>query len=73
MLGYSEHSKGCRVYNTEIQIVEESIHVKFDDNLDFEKSKQVKKFADLEIIYSNYEDKDFEDNDTGSAQHDNLI
>src|SRR4051812_4031560 len=33
LLGYSEHSKGYRVYNTETLIVEESIHVIFDNNL----------------------------------------
>ncbi|KAI5443108.1 hypothetical protein KIW84_011951 [Lathyrus oleraceus] len=49
MLGYSERSKGYRVYNTETKIVEESIHVRFDDKLDPEKSKLVEKFADLEI------------------------
>ena len=40
MLGYYEHSRGYRVYNTETQIVEESISVRFDDKLDSEKSKQ---------------------------------
>ena len=34
MLGYSERSRGYRVYNTETQIMEESISVHFDDKLD---------------------------------------
>src|ERR1044072_2560560 len=33
LLGYSERSKGYRIYNKVSQIVEESIHVRFDDNL----------------------------------------
>lgn len=41
MLGYSQHSKGYIVYNTEIRIVEESIHVNFDDKLDYDKSNIV--------------------------------
>lgn len=39
VLGYSRHSKGYIAYNTKTMIVEESIHVKFDNKLDFEKSK----------------------------------
>lgn len=57
MLGYYGRSKGYRVYNTEIQIVEESIHVKFDDKIDSEKSKLVDKFVDLEIVYLDSEHK----------------
>lgn len=49
------------MYNTEIQIVEESIRVKFDDKLESEKSKLVHKFADLEISYPNSEDKSYKD------------
>lgn len=69
MLGYSERSKGYKVYNTATRIIEESIHVKYGDKLDSEKSKYVEKFADLEIIYLNSEDKDSEDKDFGSAQY----
>lgn len=39
MLEYSKFSKGYRVYKIEIKIVEESIHVKFDDKLYSDKSK----------------------------------
>ena len=39
MLGYSECSKGYRVYNIETWIVEESIGVRFDDKLGSQKSK----------------------------------
>src|ERR1044072_6657152 len=38
LLGYSERSKGNRIYNKESLIVEESIHVRFDDKLDSDKS-----------------------------------
>lgn len=51
VLGYSELSKGYRVYNIEIWIVDESIHAKFDDKSEPEKLKLVKKFADLKITY----------------------
>lgn len=30
-LGYSEHSKAYKVYNSETKIFEEYIHVKFDE------------------------------------------
>lgn len=36
MLGYSERLKGYIVYNTETDIVEESIYMMFDDKLDSE-------------------------------------
>ena len=52
MLGYFEHSKGYRVNNTEILIVEESINFRFYDKIDFEKSKLVDKLANMEITYS---------------------
>ena len=47
--------KRLQIYNTETLIVEESIHVIFDDKLDFEKSKLVDKLADVEITYSESE------------------
>ena len=56
MLGYSERSRGYRVYNTETQIVEESISVRFDDKLDSEKSKQNEVFAGIEIEFAGSED-----------------
>ena len=43
MLGYSKLSKGYRVWNTKKFIVDESIHVRFDDKIDPEKSKRVEK------------------------------
>lgn len=69
MLGYSKRWKGYRLYNIETNIVKELIHVKFDDRFYYEKSKQVEKFAYLEIIYLNFERKDSEDKDFRSAQH----
>lgn len=49
MLGYSEHSKGYRVYNAETQCVEESIHVKFDDKLGNQKPKLYENLADIDV------------------------
>src|SRR5580765_7828591 len=57
LLGYSERSKGYKIYNKETLIVEESIHVRFDDKLDSDKSKLVEKFADLEIAFPEPGDK----------------
>src|ERR1044072_3314296 len=58
LLGYSERSKGYRIYNKESQSVEESIHVRFDNKLDSDKSKLVEKFADLEITFPESGGKD---------------
>src|SRR4051812_49220616 len=52
LLGYSERSKGYRVYNTETLIVEESINIRFDDKLGLEKPKQFENFADFDIDIS---------------------
>src|SRR3954467_3824221 len=52
LLGYFERSKGYRVYNTETLIVEESINIRFDDNLGLEKPKQLENFADIDIVIS---------------------
>src|SRR4051812_49155194 len=52
LLGYSERSKGYRVYNTETLIVEESINIIFDDKLGLEKPKQFENFVDLDIDIS---------------------
>jgi hypothetical protein len=68
MSGYSEWSKGYRVYNTETKIVEKSIHVRFDDKLDLEQSKLVDQFTDLEITYTRAEDNDSEKIDSESPQ-----
>src|ERR1044072_6030358 len=57
LLGYSERSKGYIIYNKETLIVEESIHVRFDDKLDSGKSKLVEKFADLETTFPEPGDK----------------
>jgi hypothetical protein len=56
LLGYSKRSKGYIIFNTGIRIVEESIHVRFNDKLDPEKSKLVEKFADLKINLSESKD-----------------
>ena len=52
MIGYSERSRGYIVYNTETQIVEESISVRFDDKLDSQKSKQNEFLADIEVEFT---------------------
>ena len=49
-IGYSDRSKAYRVYNSETKMVEESIHVKFDDKEpDNEMSEQNKNFARIQI------------------------
>ena len=57
MLGYSERSRGYKVYNTETHIVEESISVRFNDKLDSQKSKQNEFLADIEVEFTSTEDK----------------
>lgn len=66
------------MYNNEIRIVEESIHVKFDDKLDLDKSKIVEKFLDLEISYSDSKGneskvKDFEDSQHKVSQSESKV
>src|SRR3954470_22619925 len=56
LLGYSEHSKGYRVYNTETLVVEELINIRFDDKLGLEKPKQFENFADFDIDISEAEE-----------------
>src|SRR4051812_19590447 len=55
LLGYSERSKGYRVYNTETLVVEESINIRFDDKLGLEKPKQFENFAYIDIDISEAE------------------
>ncbi|KAK2389986.1 hypothetical protein QL285_063537 [Trifolium repens] len=51
-IGYSERSKAYRVYNSETNIVEESIHVRFDDKEpDSKKSEQTESFAGEQYQY----------------------
>ena len=64
MLGYSECSKGYKIFNIKTRIVKESIHVRFNDKLDPEKSKLVEKFADLKINLSESKDTDYEEKDS---------
>ena len=53
-LGYSETSKAYRIYNSRTSVVEESIHVKFNDGLKTDRSLSDLEceFADLEIAPS---------------------
>src|SRR4030067_2372939 len=49
-IGYSERSKAYIVYNSETNVVEESVHVKFDDKEpDSEISELSKNFAGIQI------------------------
>src|SRR4030066_1961774 len=67
-IGYSNRSKAYRVYNSETNMVEQSIHVKFDDKeLDNEMSELSKNFAGIQISgiapearKDSASDKDFE-------------
>ena len=58
LLGYFKHSKGYIIFNTETRIVEESIHVRFNDKLDPERSKLFEKFADFKINLLESKDTD---------------
>ena len=60
ILGYSKRSRGYRVYNTETQIVEESISVRFDDKLDSQKSKHNEFFTSMEVELTCNEDNSSE-------------
>ena len=55
MLGYSERSRGYRVYNTETQIVEESISVRFDDKLGSQKLNKNESLAKIEFQFTGTE------------------
>ncbi|WJX39850.1 hypothetical protein P8452_27360 [Trifolium repens] len=55
-IGYSERSKAYRVYNSETNTVEESIHVRFDDKEpDSKMSEQDDSYADVPYQYINTE------------------
>lgn len=58
MLGYSERSKGYRVYNTETKIVEESINIRFDDKLGHQKPKLAEISADIEVYLIDSEESE---------------
>ena len=75
MLGYFKRSRGYKVYNTETQIVEESISVRFDDKLDPQKSKQNESFADIEVEFTGAEDNTSEvpNRDTPTTSEGNVI
>jgi len=50
-LYYSERSKAYKVYNSETQCVEESMHIKFDDKEPVSKiPKLVESFADIQVF-----------------------
>jgi hypothetical protein len=49
-LGYSKRSKAYRVYNSETQCVEESMHIKFDDKeLGSEIPELFESFAEIQV------------------------
>ncbi|KAK2382406.1 putative mitochondrial protein [Trifolium repens] len=55
-IGYSERSKAYRVYNSETNTVEESIHVRFDDKEpDSKMSEQDNSYAGVPYQYNNPE------------------
>ncbi|WJX24547.1 hypothetical protein P8452_13641 [Trifolium repens] len=55
-IGYSERSKAYRVYNSETNTVEESIHVRFDDKEpDSKMSEQDNSYAGVPYQYTNTE------------------
>ncbi|KAK2401718.1 putative mitochondrial protein [Trifolium repens] len=68
-IGYSERSKAYRVYNSETNTVEESIHVRFDDKEpDNKMSEQDNSYAGIPYLYNNSEsEKASETNETSDA------
>ncbi|KAK2389666.1 hypothetical protein QL285_063241 [Trifolium repens] len=69
-IGYSERSKAYRVYNSETNTVEESIHVRFDDKEpDSKMSEQDDSYAGVPYQYNNSEpEKASESNETSEAE-----
>ncbi|KAK2369536.1 putative mitochondrial protein [Trifolium repens] len=68
-IGYSERSKAYRVYNSETNTVEESIHVRFDDKEPGSKMpEQDDSYAGVPYIYNNPEPEKASDaNETSEA------
>ncbi|KAK2398040.1 putative mitochondrial protein [Trifolium repens] len=68
-IGYSERSKAYKVYNSETNTVEESIHVRFDDKEpDNKMSEQDNSYAGIPYLYNNSEpEKASEGNKTSDA------
>ncbi|WJX51639.1 hypothetical protein P8452_37816 [Trifolium repens] len=68
-IGYSERSKAYRVYNSETNTVEESIHVRFDDKEpDSKMSEQDDSYAGVPYLYNNPEPEKASDaNETSDA------
>ncbi|KAK2403016.1 hypothetical protein QL285_052490 [Trifolium repens] len=69
-IGYSERSKAYRVYNSETNTVEESIHVRFDDKVpDNKMSEQDDSYAGVPYQYNYPEaEKISEANETSEAE-----
>ncbi|WJX61599.1 hypothetical protein P8452_46671 [Trifolium repens] len=69
-IGYSERSKAYRVYNSETNTVEESIHVRFDDKEpDNKTSEQYDSYAEVPYQYNYSEaEKTLEANETSEAE-----
>ncbi|KAK2402703.1 hypothetical protein QL285_052200 [Trifolium repens] len=69
-IGYSERSKAYRVYNSETNTVEESIHVRFDDKeLDSKVSEQDDSYAGVPYQYNLPEpEKTSEGNEASEAK-----
>ena len=60
--GYSERSKGYRLYNAETLIVEESIKVRFDDKLGHQNPKKIGNSTGAEVHLINSEGTEEKDN-----------
>ncbi|KAK2402258.1 hypothetical protein QL285_051795 [Trifolium repens] len=69
-IGYSERTKAYRVYNSETNTVEESIHVIFDDKEpDSKMSEQDDSYAGVPYLYNNPEPEKASDaNETSEAE-----
>ncbi len=61
-LGYSTTSKAYRVFNKRTLVIEESIHVVFDDSSDISSSKRVNFDDDTEILEEKIDEMTLQDN-----------
>ena len=62
LVGYSMHSKAYRVYNKRTKIIEESIHVVFDESNDGKLSSSFNEFK-----FNSHEDDEDEDDTRGKT------
>nr|KYP69775.1 hypothetical protein KK1_008979 [Cajanus cajan] len=68
LFGYSETSKECRMFNSRTSIMEDLIHVKFNDNQKFDK-----KISDLEDDFTDLQNEDHQTMETNVHLEDQIL